>query len=63
MTIATVNPTTGRTEATFEALDDAAVEARVSAAAEASRRWRTSSFAERARLMTGAADLLDGEAP
>ncbi|HMK98811.1 MAG TPA: aldehyde dehydrogenase family protein [Acidimicrobiales bacterium] len=63
MPIATVNPATGRTEASFEADDDAAVEAKLSAAAETASQWRASGFDERARLMTGAADLLDGEAP
>ena len=63
MPIGTVNPATGRTEATFEPHDDAAVEARLAAADKAAATWRHSSFVERGRLMVGAAQLLEGELP
>ena len=63
MPIATVNPATGETEAAFDAHDDAAVDERLAAAERAAARWRTTTFAERARLMVGAAELLEGELP
>ncbi|MFI9723600.1 NADP-dependent succinic semialdehyde dehydrogenase [Streptomyces sp. NPDC052396] len=59
MAIATVNPTTGETLKTFEEFGSQEIERRVEAAAEASLRHRTTSFAERARLLGGAADLLE----
>ncbi len=63
MAIATVNPATGQTEASFEPYDDAVVEARLASAARAASLWRHSAFAERRRLMVGAAELLEGELP
>ena len=63
MPIATVNPATGETEATFEAYDDSAVDERLEAAARAAAEWRAVSFPDRARLMVGAAELLEGELP
>lgn len=59
MPIATVNPATGETLETFEPLEDAEVTRRVAAAHAAFGEHRTSSFAERARLMNRAADLLE----
>ncbi|MEV5508523.1 NADP-dependent succinic semialdehyde dehydrogenase [Streptomyces orinoci] len=59
MAIATVNPTTGETLKTFEELGPEEIERRVDTAAEAARRYRTTSFAERARLLGAAADLLE----
>jgi len=63
MSIATVNPATGRTEEVFEPHDDKEVEARLSAAAAAFAEYRATSFAERARWMVSAAELLEGEIP
>jgi succinate-semialdehyde dehydrogenase/glutarate-semialdehyde dehydrogenase len=63
MPIATVNPATGRTEAMFEPHDDAAVETRLEGAERAAASWRRTAFAERARLMAGAAGLLEAELP
>ncbi len=63
MTIATVNPATEETEAEFEPYDDATVDERLAKAAAAAARWRTSTFEERARLMVGAAELLEAELP
>ncbi|MEE1839733.1 MULTISPECIES: NADP-dependent succinic semialdehyde dehydrogenase [unclassified Streptomyces] len=59
MPIATVNPANGETLRTFEALDGAAIEQRLAAADSAFRRYRTTGFAERARLLNQAAVLLD----
>ena len=61
MPIATVNPTTGRTEQEFEAHDDAEIERRIAAAHAAFTALKATSFAERADWMRVAADLLDAE--
>jgi len=63
MAIATVNPTTGSTEQQFEAHDAAEIEARLARAATVFDRYHRTSFAERARWSTTAADLLEGELP
>ncbi|MFD4694103.1 NADP-dependent succinic semialdehyde dehydrogenase [Streptomyces sp. NPDC058463] len=59
MPIATVNPANGETLATFDALDEQETERRLAVADRAFRRYRTTDFAERARLLNRAADLLD----
>ena len=59
MAIASVNPATGETLRTFEALDDAAIEASLSRAASAFRVNRARSFAERASRMRRAAEILE----
>ncbi|MBH1937153.1 NADP-dependent succinic semialdehyde dehydrogenase [Streptomyces sp. AV19] len=59
MPIATVNPATGETLKTFDALAPEEAERRLAAAAAAFRRYRATGFAERARLLNRAADLLD----
>ncbi len=56
-----VNPATGETLATYEPLDDAQVEGKLAKAAAAFRDHRQTSFAERARLLTRVADILDEE--
>ncbi|RFU82212.1 NADP-dependent succinic semialdehyde dehydrogenase [Streptomyces triticagri] len=61
MAIATVDPTTGETLMTFEALGPEEVEARLAAAAAAFARHRLTSFAERAALLERAADLLEAD--
>ena len=63
MPIATVNPATGTTEERFEPYGDDDVEERLAAADSAAADWRRSPVEERARLMAGAADLLEGELP
>ncbi|HUD16674.1 MAG TPA: aldehyde dehydrogenase family protein, partial [Acidimicrobiales bacterium] len=63
MPIATVNPATGKTERTFDPLDDAEVEAKLARAADAAISYRTTTFAERARWAVTAAELLEGEIP
>ncbi|MFJ2607187.1 MULTISPECIES: NADP-dependent succinic semialdehyde dehydrogenase [unclassified Streptomyces] len=62
MPIATVNPATGETLLTFEALDDDELERRLQLAEATFRTYRTTTFTHRARLMNRAADLLDQEA-
>jgi succinate-semialdehyde dehydrogenase / glutarate-semialdehyde dehydrogenase len=61
MPIASINPATGKTLRTFQPLSAEQVEARLQCAAEAYQRHRRTSFAERARLMLKAADILEGE--
>jgi succinate-semialdehyde dehydrogenase / glutarate-semialdehyde dehydrogenase len=61
--IATVNPATGKTEQTFEPHDEKELERRLALAAEAAVDYRTTSFAERARWVVTAAELLEGEIP
>ncbi|MFF4211973.1 NADP-dependent succinic semialdehyde dehydrogenase [Streptomyces sp. NPDC001796] len=59
MPIATVNPATGETLKTYDALGAEEIERRLAAAEAAFRTHRTTTFAERALLMRKAADLLD----
>ena len=61
--IATVNPATGELVESFEALDAAAVEARLATAAATAATWARTTFAERSRLLVTAAELLEGEVP
>jgi succinate-semialdehyde dehydrogenase/glutarate-semialdehyde dehydrogenase len=59
MAIASQNPATGETLATFAPHSSAEVEAAIATAHATFQAWRTTSFAERAALMRRAADLLD----
>ncbi len=59
MAIASINPATGETIRTFEALDDAAIEASLARASSAFRVNRERSFAERATRMRRTAELLE----
>ncbi|MEF3114884.1 NADP-dependent succinic semialdehyde dehydrogenase [Streptomyces chrestomyceticus] len=59
MAIATVDPATGETLKTFDALDADAIEARLARAEEAFRGYRTTTFAERGELLRNAAGLLE----
>ncbi|MFI9227613.1 NADP-dependent succinic semialdehyde dehydrogenase [Streptomyces rimosus] len=59
MAIATVNPATGETLQTFDALDADGIEERLARAAEAFRSYRTTSFEERGELLRNAAGLLE----
>ncbi|MCX3061205.1 NADP-dependent succinic semialdehyde dehydrogenase [Streptomyces beihaiensis] len=63
MPIATVNPTTGETLTTFDALSPEDLDRSIALAADAFDTYRTSAFPERARLLRQAADLLDADAP
>ncbi|MBD0421371.1 NADP-dependent succinic semialdehyde dehydrogenase [Streptomyces sp. TRM S81-3] len=59
MPIATVNPATGETLRTYEAMGDEEIERRLQLAEATFRTYRTTSFEERARLMHRAAGLLE----
>src|SRR2546423_14453289 len=61
MAIATVNPATGQILKSFEALTDAQIEAKLQRAAETFVSYRKMSFAERARRMLKAAEILEKE--
>jgi succinate-semialdehyde dehydrogenase/glutarate-semialdehyde dehydrogenase len=62
MTIASVNPATGETLATFEPLTDAEIEQKLLRAVAGFERNRSRSFAERAQRMRKAADILESRA-
>ncbi|HLL33909.1 MAG TPA: NADP-dependent succinic semialdehyde dehydrogenase [Streptomyces sp.] len=59
MPIATVNPANGETVKTYEAMGEEEIARRLQLAEATFRTYRTTSFAERSRLMHRAADLLD----
>ncbi len=59
MPIATINPATGETVQTFQPLSDAEIERKLQLGVTAFRAERKTSFAERARRMTRAAEILD----
>ena len=61
MAIATINPATGETIKTFEALTDAEVDRKIQRAAEAFPKFRRLSFAQRAAMMMKAAEILETE--
>ena len=61
MPIATTNPATGETLRTFQPLTEAELEARLACAAEAYRRHRRTTVADRARRMLRAAEILEQE--
>jgi succinate-semialdehyde dehydrogenase / glutarate-semialdehyde dehydrogenase len=59
MAISTIDPSTGKTLQTFEATSDAEVEAKLTQALRAFDEQRKLSFAERAKRMLAAADILE----
>jgi succinate-semialdehyde dehydrogenase/glutarate-semialdehyde dehydrogenase len=59
MAIQSVNPSSGELLKTFQTDGPEAVERKVALASTAFREWRRVSFAERARLMTRAAEILE----
>jgi succinate-semialdehyde dehydrogenase/glutarate-semialdehyde dehydrogenase len=59
MPIATVNPANGETLKTYDALGAEEIEHRLATAEAAFRACRTTSYADRARLLNRAADLLE----
>ena len=61
MPIATINPATGQTIRTFDPLTPAQLEARLQCAADAYQRHRRTSFADRAKLMLRAAEIIESE--
>jgi succinate-semialdehyde dehydrogenase/glutarate-semialdehyde dehydrogenase len=62
MSIASVNPSTGETLLTFEALDDSGIEAKLQRAASAFSVNRARRFADRANRMRRAAGILEARA-
>jgi succinate-semialdehyde dehydrogenase/glutarate-semialdehyde dehydrogenase len=62
MAIATINPTTGETLKTFEALTDDQLEDRLARAAAAFASYRRTSYEQRAGWLNAAADVLDAHA-
>ncbi|MEV0369082.1 NADP-dependent succinic semialdehyde dehydrogenase [Streptomyces sp. NPDC050636] len=61
MAIATVNPATGETLKTFDALNAGEIEDHLIRAEQAFKQYRDTSFAHRAELLLKAADLLDAD--
>ncbi len=61
MAIASVNPATGEVLKTFEPLTAAQIEAKLSLAAKTFQTFRKTTFADRARMMNKAADILESE--
>jgi succinate-semialdehyde dehydrogenase/glutarate-semialdehyde dehydrogenase len=61
MAIATINPATGEIVRTFDALTDAQVDEKISKAAKSFHSFRQTSFTDRARWMTEAAEILEAE--
>jgi succinate-semialdehyde dehydrogenase/glutarate-semialdehyde dehydrogenase len=61
MTIASVNPATGKTLRTFTPLSEPELDARLQCAADTFRRYRKTPLAERTRMLMRAAEILDGE--
>ncbi|MFC4497284.1 NADP-dependent succinic semialdehyde dehydrogenase [Streptomyces ovatisporus] len=61
MAIATVNPATGETLKTFDALNAGEIEERLVRSARAFSEYRLTDFAQRAGLMHRAADLLEAD--
>jgi succinate-semialdehyde dehydrogenase/glutarate-semialdehyde dehydrogenase len=59
MSIASINPATGKILQTFEPLTSAQLEAKLQLAADTFETFRKTSFADRARWMNKAADILD----
>jgi succinate-semialdehyde dehydrogenase / glutarate-semialdehyde dehydrogenase len=59
--IASINPATGETLRTFAPLSDRDIDERLSRADAAYRRYRKTSYADRKRWLTAAADILEDE--
>jgi succinate-semialdehyde dehydrogenase / glutarate-semialdehyde dehydrogenase len=61
MGIASINPTTGETLKTFDALSAEQIEEKLQLAADTFRNYRRTSFQERARMMMRAAEILESD--
>ena len=61
MAIATINPSTGELVKSFEQLTEAQIEEKLQLAASAFRKHRKTSFADRAKKMVRAAEILEKE--
>src|ERR1700722_16385236 len=59
MAIASINPASGQLIKSFEPLTDAQIEGKLKRAAEAFSKYRRTSFADRARMMVRAAEILE----
>ena len=62
MPIATVNPATGQVVETFEPLGDEGLERKLQRAADTFETYRRTTYAERSRMLTRAAEILEAEA-
>ncbi len=63
MPYVSVNPATGEVAATYDDHTPEEVDARLALAHAAQAEWQTTTLLERSRLMTSAAELLEGELP
>src|SRR5579862_5061207 len=61
MAIASIDPNTGKLLKSFEPLSDAQIEEKLQRAADTFPKFRKLSFAERAKMMNRASDILDAE--
>ncbi len=61
MAIATINPATGETLRTFEALTDLEIERKIQLASDTFHKHRSTSFGERAKKMMRAAEILESD--
>jgi succinate-semialdehyde dehydrogenase/glutarate-semialdehyde dehydrogenase len=61
MTIASINPATGKTLRTFSPLSEPELDARLQCAADAFRRYRRTPLAERTRMLLRAAEILESD--
>src|SRR5688500_10914714 len=61
MPIASINPATDETLKTFDPLTEAQIDEKLQRAAETFRSYRRTTFADRASLMTRAAEILEAE--
>jgi succinate-semialdehyde dehydrogenase/glutarate-semialdehyde dehydrogenase len=61
MAIASINPATGETVKTFEALTQTQLDEKLQRAHETSQTYRRTTFAQRATMMTRAAEILEAE--
>src|SRR5258705_13863906 len=61
MPISSINPATAEVLKTFDSLSEAELDAKLARAAEAFRRHRLTSFADRAHRMQRAAEILDDD--
>src|SRR6185369_10795121 len=59
MAIASINPATGETLKTFNALSAEQIEAKLQLASDTFRTYSHTSFSDRARMMTRAAEILE----
>src|SRR5690242_20246427 len=62
MAIASVNPTTGKTLKTFEALSNQAIDEKLDLATQAFREHRKSPYRERAQMLLKAATIVERDA-